>query len=126
MPDLHMGSSWSRPGAPTSHVSEGTMTALQFRKQLQSLGWSMSEAAKELGVPSGKSRVGEWARGKRSIPPYIQAHMATLGQLGALKAEVLARFERGQKRRSSTSRHPNCVCPKKCKIHPAEKRRKKG
>ena len=57
------------------------MTARQFRKQLEGLGWSMSTAARELGVPSGKSRVGEWARGMRKVPPYITAHMVTLKRL---------------------------------------------
>ena len=61
------------------------MTARQFRKQLEGLGWSMSTAARELGVPSGKSRVGEWARGMRKVPPYITAHMATLKDLEELQ-----------------------------------------
>jgi hypothetical protein len=77
------------------------MTAPKFKAQLKQLGWSFSEAARELGVPSGRPRIHEWATGKRKIPPYIAAHMKTLGLYGALKAEVMARFEREQKKRTS-------------------------
>ncbi len=66
---------------PPSHfrISEGLhMTAPKFKRQLKQLGWSFSEAARELGVPSGRPRIHEWATGKRKIPPYIAAHMKTL------------------------------------------------
>ena len=56
------------------------MTARQIKKQLEELGWSMSEAARQLGIPSGKSRVSEWCRGIRTVPPYIEAHMKTIHQ----------------------------------------------
>ncbi len=70
------------------------MTHRQFGKQLDQLEWSLNMAAKELGVPAGKARVGEWRRGARAIPPYIVAHMKTLKELHALKAEVMDRFDR--------------------------------
>ena len=54
------------------------MTGQEFRKQITRLGWSQSHAARELGVPAGKSRIGEWMRGSRTVPPYIAAHIYTL------------------------------------------------
>lgn len=57
------------------------MTAPMFKAQLKLLGWSFSEAARELGVRAGRPRIHEWAVGKRSIPPYISAHMKTLKAL---------------------------------------------
>lgn len=70
------------------------MTARQFKHQLKRLGISrLSEAAKKLGIPSGKSRVGEWTRGIRQVPPYIQAHMTTLMELEQLKG-LLDGYER--------------------------------
>lgn len=60
------------------------MTARQFRLQIQKLGWSQSEAAKELGVRAGKPRINEWMHGKREIPPYIAAHMQTLSRFHPL------------------------------------------
>ena len=50
------------------------MTADEFRAALKTLGWSYATAARALGVVDGK-RVGEWARGKRPVPPYIAAHV---------------------------------------------------
>lgn len=84
------------------------MSAPKFKAQLKQLGWSFSEAARELGVPSGRPRIHEWATGKRKIPPYIAAHMKTLGLYHELKAEVMARFkrtvERQEKRTSEEAR----------------------
>ncbi len=57
------------------------MTHRQFKKQITKLGWSLSVAAEQLGVPAGKARIGEWCRGTRAIPPYIVAHMKTLEEL---------------------------------------------
>jgi len=77
--------SWPETGAPI--LSRGkSMTARQFKRQITKLGWSLREAARELGVPAGKARIGEWSRGVREIPPYIDAHMRTLKELEALKA----------------------------------------
>lgn len=56
------------------------MTARQFKKQLEELGWSMAEAARELGVKAGKSRTGEWSRGVRPVPPSVAAHLRTIKQ----------------------------------------------
>lgn len=48
------------------------MTAHQFTRALQRLGWTQEEAAAELGA-CNRQRVSEWARGARPIPPYIAA-----------------------------------------------------
>lgn len=48
------------------------MTANQFRKALDTLGWSYSTASEKLQVAS-ESRIGHWARGERPVPPYIAA-----------------------------------------------------
>ena len=61
------------------------MTARQFTTQLRKLGWSLSDTARELGVPAGKPRISEWKNGQREIPPYIAAHMATLKELCACR-----------------------------------------
>lgn len=55
------------------------MTAEQFRAALEALGWTHQEAAARLGV-ANRQRVSEWARGKRDVPRYIAAHLATLLQ----------------------------------------------
>jgi len=65
------------------------MTHRQFGKQLDQLEWSLNMAAKELGVPAGKARVGEWRRGARAIPPYIVAHMKTLKELREVRDGVV-------------------------------------
>jgi DNA-binding XRE family transcriptional regulator len=39
-------------------------------------GWTQEEAAAVLGVT--QSRISEWTRGVRPIPPYIAAHIQTL------------------------------------------------
>lgn len=56
------------------------MTSKQFKAGLKRMGWSHSDAARELGV-TNRARVSEWTRGIRKVPPYIAAHMKTLRRL---------------------------------------------
>lgn len=73
--------------APTQ--AERTRAAPQCRPcdlqaAFQLLGWSRRRAAIELGVVS-RHRVGEWLRGQRACPPYVQAHIRF--RLGLMPAD---------------------------------------
>ncbi len=52
------------------------MTAGAFREALRALQWTQEEAAELLGVAS-RSRVNEWATGRRKAPDYVAAHIHT-------------------------------------------------
>lgn len=53
----------------------------QMDQKLIRLGLTQTEAAEVLGVHS-RQRVGEWVRGERRTPSYIDAHLDTLLELG--------------------------------------------
>jgi transcriptional regulator with XRE-family HTH domain len=52
-----------------------TIDGPTFKECLKLLGWSHSDAAEKLGVHSRK-RVGDWASGRRPVPPYISKSIA--------------------------------------------------
>jgi hypothetical protein len=64
------------------------MTAREFRYLLDLLGWSYPQAAEELGVASGASRIGDWATGQRPVPPYIAASIKARFTLEELRGNT--------------------------------------
>lgn len=66
------------------------MTAAEFTTALELLGWTQGQAALELGVGSPEkpaaTRINAWANGKRKVPRYIAAHVATHLRLVRLRA----------------------------------------
>ena len=56
------------------------MSAADFRIALLALGWTQARAATELG-DLGRTRINDWATGRRPVPRYIAAHVRTWGRL---------------------------------------------
>jgi transcriptional regulator with XRE-family HTH domain len=62
------------------------MTAAELRAALEELGWSQTDAARELGV-SSRYRVSDWCRGVRPVPTYVGAAVRTHLELAAERAK---------------------------------------
>lgn len=56
-------------------ASKQTISAAAFKETLSVLGWTLEEAATQLGVAS-RHRVGDWTSGRRPVPKYIAKAVA--------------------------------------------------
>ncbi len=65
-------------GAKVQHMGAKPMRAREFKAAVKLLFRDGVEAAERLGVLGGKARISEWARGTRTVPTYIAAHVRTL------------------------------------------------